>query len=317
MATRLRPAETVHVGLQHWSRDYDATLPAAASVHPGAEVAVDLHCCSRGAVQRDVSTRPDRFYEELAYTPGMPVTGPIDVVGAEPGDTLLIEVREIKVAPTAWDHGPQRARSPSSASALRPSSECGDDRCGATAIRWRARGDAMTLAIPPSLWTATAAPELSCPPLSGAGRADVCVVGGGFTGLSAALHLAEAGADVTLLEAAEPGYGASGRNGGQVIPGLKLDPDAIEAWLGPERGGRVVELVGGAADFVFDLVRRHAIPCEVAPVRLDQGRSHGGGPAGGDRDGPRVAPARRPGRGAGSAPDRRADRDGCLPGRTR
>jgi hypothetical protein len=42
MATRLRPAETVHVGLQHWSRDYDATLPAAASVRPGAEVAVDL-----------------------------------------------------------------------------------------------------------------------------------------------------------------------------------------------------------------------------------------------------------------------------------
>jgi glycine/D-amino acid oxidase-like deaminating enzyme len=121
----------------------------------------------------------------------------------------------------------------------------------------------MTLAIPPSLWTATAVPELSCSPLVGAGRADVCVVGGGFTGLSAALHLAEAGVDVTLLEAAEPGYGASGRNGGQVIPGLKLDPDAIEAWLGPERGGRVVELVGGAGDFVFDLVRRHAIPCEA------------------------------------------------------
>ena len=63
---------------------------------------MDLHCCSHGAVQRDVSTRPDRFYEELAYTPGMPVTGPIDVVGAEPGDTLLIEVCEIKVASTAW-----------------------------------------------------------------------------------------------------------------------------------------------------------------------------------------------------------------------
>ncbi len=53
-------------------------------------------------MQRDVSTAPERFYAELAYTPGMPVTGPIDVAGAEPGDTLLVEVREIKVAPRAW-----------------------------------------------------------------------------------------------------------------------------------------------------------------------------------------------------------------------
>jgi len=88
-------------------------------------------------------------------------------------------------------------------------------------------------------------------------------VGGGYTGLSAALHLAEGGAEVVLLEAAVPGYGASGRNGGQVIPGLKLDPDAIEAWLGPERGPRLVELVGGAADFVFALVRRHGIACDA------------------------------------------------------
>jgi amidase len=97
-----RPGPTVRVGLQHWSRDYDATLPAAARVCPGANVRVDLHCCSQGAVQRDVSTTPERFYAELAYTPGMPVTGPIDVAGAEPGDTLLVEVREITVAPRAW-----------------------------------------------------------------------------------------------------------------------------------------------------------------------------------------------------------------------
>jgi amidase len=102
MTARLRPAETVHVGLQHWSRDYDATLPAAARVRPGGDVAVDVHCCSHGAVTRDVSTAPERFYEALAYTPGMPVTGPIDVVGAEPGDILLIEVRAITVAPRAW-----------------------------------------------------------------------------------------------------------------------------------------------------------------------------------------------------------------------
>jgi len=93
---------TVHVGSEHWSRDYDASLPAAARVGPGAEVTVDVHCCSQGAVQRDVSTAPERFYAELAYTPGMPVTGPIDVAGAEPGDTLLIEVLDIRVAPRAW-----------------------------------------------------------------------------------------------------------------------------------------------------------------------------------------------------------------------
>jgi glycine/D-amino acid oxidase-like deaminating enzyme len=114
-----------------------------------------------------------------------------------------------------------------------------------------------------SLWTATATPAPDCPALEGAQRADVCIVGGGFTGLSAALHLAESGADVLLLEAGEPGFGASGRNGGQVIPGLKIDPDEIEARLGPERGGRLVELVGGAADFVFDLVRRYGIECEA------------------------------------------------------
>ena len=55
----------------------------------------------------------------------------------------------------------------------------------------------------------------------------MAVVGGGFTGLSAALHLAEQGAGVTLLEAGEPGWGASGRNGGQVNPGLKPDPDEL------------------------------------------------------------------------------------------
>ncbi len=121
----------------------------------------------------------------------------------------------------------------------------------------------MIPVLPPSLWTATAIPEPACPQLSGEHTVDVCVVGGGYTGLSAALHLAESGATVILLEAAVPGYGASGRNGGQVIPGLKLDPDAIEARLGPERGARLVELVGGAADFVFALVRRHAIACDA------------------------------------------------------
>jgi NADPH-dependent 2,4-dienoyl-CoA reductase/sulfur reductase-like enzyme len=69
-------------------------------------------------------------------------------------------------------------------------------------------------ALPPSLYAETARPAMLAPPLGGNRRASVAVIGGGFTGLSAALHLAENGVDVTVLEAHEPGWGASGRNGG-------------------------------------------------------------------------------------------------------
>ena len=87
--------------------------------------------------------------------------------------------------------------------------------------------------------------------------------GGGFTGLSAALHLAEQGVGVTLLESHEIGWGASGRNGGQVNPGLKFDPDQIEADFGAEMGGRMIAFSGGAPDRVFDLIERHQIVCEA------------------------------------------------------
>ena len=102
------------------------------------------------------------------------------------------------------------------------------------------------LVHPDSLWAATARPEPDCPPLPGAAKADVCVVGCGFAGLSATLHLAEAGTDVVAIDAGPVGYGASGRNGGQVIPGLKLDPDGIERHFGADWGPRVVAMAGGA-----------------------------------------------------------------------
>ena len=69
------------------------------------------------------------------------------------------------------------------------------------------------LELPNSLWAATAIPAPDCAPLRGEQTSDICVIGGGFTGLSAALHLAEAGTAVTLPEAVEPGYGASARSG--------------------------------------------------------------------------------------------------------
>ena len=125
----------------------------------------------------------------------------------------------------------------------------------------------MTSAAPPrALWAVTAEePAPNSPPLKEAVKADVVIVGGGFTGLSAALHLSHKGAEVRVLEAEEPGFGASGRNGGQVIPGLKYDPDELVAMFGLERGERIVEIAGGAADFAFDLIQRHGIRC--APTR--------------------------------------------------
>ncbi len=99
--------------------------------------------------------------------------------------------------------------------------------------------------------------------LSEAVEADVCVIGGGFTGLSAALHLAEAGTKVVLVEAAEPGFGASGRNGGQVIPGFKLDPDELIRRFGEKKGEAMVRYAGSTADFVFDLIERHSIDCDA------------------------------------------------------
>ena len=79
--------------------------------------------------------------------------------------------------------------------------------------------------LQPALWTATACSAPETPPLQADAAADVCVIGGGYAGLSTALHLAERGTNVVVLEARAPGWGGSGRNGGQVIPGLKYDPD--------------------------------------------------------------------------------------------
>ena len=115
-----------------------------------------------------------------------------------------------------------------------------------------------------NLWTATAAPAPATPPLAGERRADLAVVGGGYAGLSAALHAAEAGAETVLLEAREPGFGAAGRNNGQVIPAYaRHNPDDIVRLYGTERGERMNALVGGSADLVFDLIRRHGIDCDA------------------------------------------------------
>jgi len=114
-----------------------------------------------------------------------------------------------------------------------------------------------------NLYTETAPPAPAVPPLEADVRADVAVVGGGITGLSTALHAARSGAAVVLLEAEEIGFGASGRNGGQVNPGLKLDPDTVERDFGADLGGRMNALSGAAPALVFELVRRHGIDCDA------------------------------------------------------
>ena len=119
--------------------------------------------------------------------------------------------------------------------------------------------------LPKSLYAETAQPAPETAPLAGDVTTRVVIVGGGFTGLSTALHLAEAGIEVLVIEANEIGWGASGRNGGQVNAGLKWEPDDLEAGFGPDLGTRMVQLGGSAPDLVFDLIARHRIEC--APVR--------------------------------------------------
>jgi glycine/D-amino acid oxidase-like deaminating enzyme len=93
-------------------------------------------------------------------------------------------------------------------------------------------------------------------PLVAAGKhVDVIVVGGGIMGLSTALHAARLGMSVQVLEAGEIGQGASGLNGGQVIPGLKYDPEWLLEHFGAERGEALINFAASTADAVFELIR--------------------------------------------------------------
>lgn len=114
-----------------------------------------------------------------------------------------------------------------------------------------------------SLWSATCAPLESLPQLRAVTRADVAVIGAGYTGLSAALHLAAAGREVVVLEAAQLGEGGSGLNGGQVIAGLKHDPDLLVAQYGEDIASQLIGRSAQAPDLVFDLIRRYSIDCDA------------------------------------------------------
>ncbi|MCK0751597.1 L-pipecolate oxidase [Chromohalobacter japonicus] len=113
------------------------------------------------------------------------------------------------------------------------------------------------------IWT-TISPERQrdYPRLEGNVAADVAVIGGGITGLSTALHLAETGVSVTLLEAGDIPSGGSGRSVGLVNAGMWIPPDDILEALGPENGERANEVLGRAPADVFTLIDRHGIDCQ-------------------------------------------------------
>ena len=115
-----------------------------------------------------------------------------------------------------------------------------------------------------SLWHAVSPDRHPRPMLEDRLDVDLAIVGGGFTGLSTALHAAGKGLSVTVLEAEIIAWGATGRNAGFVVPNFaKMDPDAIVAHLGAERGERLIGFAAGSADLVFNLIQHHGIVCDA------------------------------------------------------
>jgi gamma-glutamylputrescine oxidase len=120
-----------------------------------------------------------------------------------------------------------------------------------------------------SYYLASAGEWASRPALSGDEKADIVIIGGGFSGLSAAVACAEAGLEVVLLEAEQIGFGASGRNGGQMIPGFNVAGDDLIGLVGEETGRQLYGLAISARDRVHARIARHGIECD-----LRQGHIH-------------------------------------------
>jgi gamma-glutamylputrescine oxidase len=122
---------------------------------------------------------------------------------------------------------------------------------------------------PDSYYAATAVGVHDYEQLHGAESADVCVIGGGFTGLSAALNLAEHGLDVVLLEAERVGFGASGRNGGLIGSGQRQDVLDLEKQFGLERARQLWDFGEAAKQEIRDRVKRHRIRCDLQNGQLE------------------------------------------------
>jgi gamma-glutamylputrescine oxidase len=114
-----------------------------------------------------------------------------------------------------------------------------------------------------SWYAASANQQLDFPSLQGESAGDVCIIGGGYTGLSTAIHLRKLGYSVILLEANKLGWGASGRNGGHVGTGQRADQDTLENLVGLEHARELWQLGLEAVDTVCDLIDTHGIDCEL------------------------------------------------------
>jgi len=112
-------------------------------------------------------------------------------------------------------------------------------------------------------YCASLAPAAPYPGLQGSYRTDICIIGGGFTGLSAALHLAAAGARVTLIEAETIGFAASGRNGGQIHTGFRKTQEELERWLGEIHARDLWALGEEAKTSVRNLAAKYEINCAL------------------------------------------------------
>src|ERR1700723_3420105 len=115
-------------------------------------------------------------------------------------------------------------------------------------------------ALSHGLWEITAPPAPPTPPLRGGVQADVAIIGCGYTGLSTALHLAEAGAKVVALEAVEIGFGGAGRNVGLVNAGMWLAPDDVATRLGSDYGERLLARLWGGAFPGGGVVKKQRLP---------------------------------------------------------
>ena len=121
----------------------------------------------------------------------------------------------------------------------------------------------MSTTPPISLWDSTADEADLDSPMEGDVETGVAIVGGGFTGLSTALHAAERGLDCHVLEAKRIGHGGSGRNVGLLNPGVWLPPWEVRARLGEERAAVLTEALGEGPSYVMSLIERHQIRCEL------------------------------------------------------
>lgn len=115
----------------------------------------------------------------------------------------------------------------------------------------------------PSYYAASAHPSPARPPLQGAVDADVCIVGAGYTGLSAGLHLAEAGFKVVIVEQSKVGWGASGRNGGQIVHSYSRDIDVIESNYGKDKAKPLAEMMFEGAQIIRERVAKYNIDCDL------------------------------------------------------